>query len=90
MNLHTDVEWEELYTSRALQLLWRVFKGSKLLSVSARTHPQGIDIWLRQDEPDTPAFLRKLTFTDAAECEAYLAAKRTELDAEGWRDDGQS
>jgi hypothetical protein len=90
MNLHTDSEWEELYTSRSLQLLWRVFKGSKLLSVSAGRHSAGVEIWLRQDEPEGPPFLRKLTFTDAAECEAYLLAKRTELEAEGWREDTQS
>jgi hypothetical protein len=85
-----EVEWEELYTSRSLQLLWRLSKVGRLLSVSVRDLSQGTEIWLREDQPDAPPFMRKLTFGDAAERDAYLAAKRMELEAEGWREETQS
>jgi hypothetical protein len=83
-------EWEELYTTRSLELLWRLSKGPRLLSVSIRALSRGNEVWLRQDQPDTPPFMRKLIFSDTAEREAYLEAKRMELEAEGWRDEWQS
>lgn len=85
-----ETEWEDVYTARALQLLWRLSKGHRLLSVSVRAPGLGIELWLRQDEPDTPPLVRKLTFSDSAERDAYLEAKRIELEAEGWRDEVQS
>jgi hypothetical protein len=85
-----ELEWEELYTDRSLQLLWRLSRGPRLLSVSIRGSGRSIEVWLRQDEPDTPPFMRKLTFGDIAERDAYLEAKRMELESEGWGDEVQS
>lgn len=85
--LKPDLAWEQLYETRALTLVWRLSKGDRLLTVNAHAGLSGIDLWFRQDQPDAPAHIRKVSFANAPERDDYMAAKRIELEAEGWKEE---
>lgn len=88
--LKPETEWEQLYEGRQLVLLWRLSKGDRLCTASARKMVDRHELWLRQDQPDAPPHVRKLQFEAATECDRYIVAKLIELESEGWRQEVRS
>ena len=78
--------WDELHTSPDFRTLWRMVKGESVLSVDARVQSTACtEIWLREVQPGKEPSVSRETFEKSADCEAFLMAKKTELQAEGWR-----
>jgi hypothetical protein len=84
-HVKTDVEFEELYRERRLLVKWRM---SRLWSLTTASVPLGAiksEVFIRQDQPDAPTHIKKLSFGNEEERDTYLFAKQLELEGEGWR-----
>jgi len=82
--LNTEAEFDELYDSRRLKVMWRLSKLWTLLTASVRVDWMQVELFIRQDQPHAPAHVKKLTFRTEEECDGYLLTKRLELESEGW------
>jgi hypothetical protein len=88
--LNTAAEYDELYDSRRLKVMWRLSRSWTLLTASLRFEWMQVELFLRQDQPHAPAHIKKLSFRSEEECDAYLLAKKLELESEGWREEQDS
>ncbi len=95
--VNTEVEFDELYDSRRLNVVWRMTRCSTrsgstwtLISASVCVQWMQVELFIRQDQPHAPAHIRKLSFRTEEECDDYLLAKRLELASEGWHEEQHS